>query len=81
MSLIQVKVLGHDTQVQLDAEDDRTYRLAGTDDALTIDMARVGDKLTITLLRPADTAVRSVHEMGTESLEDFDARVAKRRAR
>lgn len=81
MSLIQIKVVGLDTVVQLDAEDDRTYRLTGADETFTVDMARVGDRLQITLLRPADAGLPSIHDRPAESLDDFDRRTAKRRVR
>lgn len=80
MSLIQIKVLGEGSAVQLDAEDDRTYKIKGGEDALTVDMARIGDRLIITLVRPAAALdTQEIHGRPGETLEQFDARVRSRR--
>jgi hypothetical protein len=82
MSLVRIEALSLDSAVQLDAEDNRTYRMqGGLGEASTIivDMARVGDRLTITLTRPAaklDTD--SIHRQPAPTLEAFDKKVRNR---
>jgi hypothetical protein len=79
MSLVRIEVMSLDSAIQLDAEDDRTYRLQGGNH-LTVDMARVGDRLIITLVRPAgkvDTA--AIHRQPAPSLDEFDKKKRKRK--